>query len=153
VTSPAAPGLPWLDAIIQGWECSVLSQAFGCCDFILGSSPPRLVSWSLGNVLKGLPCYLGVGYQKYQGTQQDGEIQHPVQSLKPHRRGPSKVDSPKAWIACQSLAVRTTNSIPPEPRGEVSGEMSALGDISPPRPSPPWRQQKRPTPSAYFHLA
>jgi hypothetical protein len=66
----------------------------------------------------------------------DGEIQHPVQSLKPHQMGPSKVNSPKARTACQSLAAQMTNSIPPEPCGEVLGEMSVSGDISPPRPSP-----------------
>jgi hypothetical protein len=33
----------------------------------------------------------------------DGKIWHHVRSLKPHRRGPSKVDSLKVWTTCQSL--------------------------------------------------
>jgi hypothetical protein len=66
----------------------------------------------------------------------DSKIKHHARSLKPHCRGPSKIDPPKALTACQSLVARTTNSIPPEPCGKVSSEMGALGDIFLPRPNP-----------------
>jgi hypothetical protein len=73
---------------------------------------------------------------KITGYPTDGKIRHPTRSLKPHHRGPSKTDLPKTLIACQPLVARTTNSIPPEPCGKVSGEMGASGGIFLPRPSP-----------------
>jgi hypothetical protein len=41
---------------------------------------------------------------KIPGYPTDGKIRHPVRSLKPHRRAPSKVDSPKVRTTYQSLA-------------------------------------------------
>jgi hypothetical protein len=73
---------------------------------------------------------------KYPGYPTNGKIRHPARLLKPHHRAPCKTDLPKALTACQSLEARTTNSIPPEPCGKVSGEIGASGDISPSRPSP-----------------
>jgi hypothetical protein len=89
---------------------------------------------------------------KIPGYPTDGKIRHHVWSLKPHRRGTSKVDSPKAQVARQSLMARVTNSIPPEPCGEVSGEMSASDDIFC-LAWAPMASSKTPDPLAYFLLA
>jgi hypothetical protein len=74
---------------------------------------------------------------KYPGYPTEGKIRHPVQPLKPHRRGPSKIDSLKAQTACQSLALRMTNSIQPQPCGEVSGKMVTSSGVPLPRLTPP----------------
>jgi hypothetical protein len=76
-----------------------------------------------------------VSDMKIPGYPTDGEIRHPLRLPKPHRRPPSKVDSPKAQTARQLLVARATNSILPEPCREVSGKMSTSGDIFSPRPS------------------
>jgi hypothetical protein len=73
---------------------------------------------------------------KIPGYSTNGKIRLPARSLKPHRRAPSKTDSPNALTTCQSLEARKTNFIPPELCREVLGEMGASGGIFPPRPSP-----------------
>jgi hypothetical protein len=44
---------------------------------------------------------------KIPGYPIDGEIRHPARLLKPHRRGPGKIDPLKALTACQSLEVES----------------------------------------------
>jgi hypothetical protein len=88
---------------------------------------------------------------KILGYQTNGKIRHLARSLKPHRRGPSKIDRPKTLTACQSLEARKSTSTP-EPCGKVSGEIDASGDSSR-LARAPMTSSKRPTPSAYFRLA
>jgi hypothetical protein len=89
---------------------------------------------------------------KIPGYPTNDKIRHPARSLKPHRRGPSKTNPPKALTVCQSLVARTTNSIPPEPCEKVSGEMGALGGIFPLCLSP-GDVIKVPNPLSLLHLA
>jgi hypothetical protein len=103
--------------------------------FSSSTNPEVYLDWELvvEQKFNSHPIHEELSGIKIPGYPIDGKIQHPAQSLKPHRRGPSKVDSPKAQIACRSLVARTTNSIPPEPCGEVSGKTSASDGIFPPR--------------------
>jgi hypothetical protein len=74
---------------------------------------------------------------KIPGYPTDGKIWHPVRSLKPYRSAPRKTDLLRALTTCQSLEACTTNSIPPEPCGKVSGEIRRLGQYFFASPEPP----------------
>jgi hypothetical protein len=76
-----------------------------CCSEIVGRSQALTLAFVYRDYwipsIVCVPCLLsGI---KIPGYPTDGKIWHPVCSLKPHHKGPSKTDSPKALTACQSL--------------------------------------------------
>jgi hypothetical protein len=90
---------------------------------------------------------------KIPGHPVDGEIWHPVRSLKPHRMAPSKVDSPKS--ADNMLVACGTNDKlhPARTLRRGLGRDERLGRHFSASPKPLRRHQKRPTPSACYRLA